>query len=182
MENPYKKQIDEVASLDGQIKEARKKGDKNLTEELIYRQEEISRGIMSRLRSENPNSFRVFEFNGPNQPHEEPTTGINSRSTFGTIGRTKEVLDSWIAKYGIKQNDILIFHPTEHSKFIQVFYMIEDNEAISSPIVNGKISLPDIDEVLEILGLTPLAAQRLWFPRGGLPIFSRTKVTASRIL
>ena len=164
---------DESVELQAKVKQLRDTDDIHALKE---QREAVSLKLARWLRTNYPNNFLVYEFNGTNQPKLDSTRkGSNSGKAFGETIPTRAILEAWQKKYPFRQDDILIFHPTENTDNTYIFYMTSDNRASYTPFnpYGSRVILRGVDEILEKLGLTPNAAQRLWFPKGGLPVFNK---------
>lgn len=147
-------------------------------EDALIQQEQISMQLANWIRMNYPHSFRVFEIK--DSDYEKIITHLNfsSLNIFKSMRlqknqRVVEELRRLAVEYGLKQDDIVIFHPSTNDSKTIILYFRDNRVVSSSAFLDKKPILPTMfNEMLEKLGLTKRAAQQLYFPHGGYPLFS----------
>ena len=131
----------------------------------------LSLQLVKWLRKTYPGTFRVFEFNGPGQPKEDP---LLTESSMEYDKDTLERLEVWMKKHNFKHHDIIIYHPTSKYTVNFVYYIASKYQiSFCQYIRGGKLELPYLllKDMLQY-GLTQKAMQQLYFPDGGFPLFT----------
>lgn len=148
--------------------------DKELGDSLRDQADIISLRLANWLRKTYPDNFRVFEIEPADEYDRSPfysQTSEGFKNVATSPGQRREEFYQLKDKLKLKQDDIVIFHTGSKSgRGDTVLWMTTDNSASARRLRYG---LPArMEPVLEWLGLTRRAAQKLYFPDNEYPLFS----------